>query len=457
MWQHVKLKKGQVNLWRRKNNTIFVLLAVVFIFICIRIPVYAGVKTLEGEKCTPSSSSFSEPDMVSSENETVYVGYFLSGGIQNSYNHDTYPAFSGDYKLFKPYRFGYRFVGWYADPGFRKKVESIPTDQKDHYILYAKWTVKINNIRNVENYDYKTTGTQFEKNHALLKDLDYSFLKEIDIPGMPDTKEDDFLNQYIFSESQCPQGLCLTDEFVLITSYSAEDDCMGELMVFDRESGKYMVTLGLDENSHLGGIAFDGENVWVCNSYENCVERISYDFIELMAYQNTGEVVDARDVVDTFPVKNTPSCITWYGGRLWIATHTLMVKSRMYAYYLDKSKDKLVSLSDYQIPPKIQGVAFDDSGRVYLSSSYGRNNSSYLYCYDSVTALATHPKRPQIKVEMPPGSEELDVSDDILYLIFETAGEKYLEGTDGKGKSLFPLDKILMIPVTELGSGGSWK
>ena len=58
---------------------------------------------------------------------------------------------------------------------------------------------------------------------------------------------------------------------------------------------------------------------------------------------------------------------------------------------------------------------------------------------------------------MPPGSEELDVSDDILYLIFETAGEKYLEGTDGKGKSLFPLDKILMIPVTELGSGGSWK
>lgn len=74
-------------------------------------------------------------------------------------------------------------------------------------------------------------------------------------------------------------------------------------MVFDRETGEYMVTLGMDENSHLGGIAFDGDNVWVCNSYENCVERISYDFIELMAYQNTGDVVDARDVVDEFPVK----------------------------------------------------------------------------------------------------------------------------------------------------------
>ena len=133
---------------------------------------------------------------------------------------------------------------------------------------------------------------------------------------MPDTREEDVLKEYIFSASQCPQGICLTDEFVLITSYSTEDDCMGELMVFDRETGEYMVTLGMDENSHLGGIAFDGDNVWVCNSYENCVERISYDFIELMAYQNTGDVVDARDVVEEFPVKNTPSCITWYGGAL---------------------------------------------------------------------------------------------------------------------------------------------
>lgn len=226
-------------------------------------------------------------------------------------------------------------------------------------------------------------------------------------------------------------------------------------MVFDRETGEYMVTLGMDENSHLGGIAFDGDNVWVCNSYENCVERISYDFIELMAYQNTGDVVDARDVVEEFPVKNTPSCITWYGGRLWIATHTLLVNSRMVAYYLDKKTDKLIALSDYKIPQKVQGVTFDDSGNVYLSTSYGRNQSSYLYCYDSVTALATRPKHPRKKVEMPPASEELDVRDNTLYILFESAGEKYYEGTDGKGKSLFPLDKILKIPIRELDVNGS--
>ena len=127
----------------------------------------------------------------------------------------------------------------------------------------------------------------------------------------------------------------------------------------------------------------------------------------------------------------------------------------MVAYYLDKKTDKLIALSDYKIPQKVQGVTFDDSGNVYLSTSYGRNQSSYLYCYDSVTALATRPKHPRKKVEMPPASGELDVSDNTLYILFESAGEKYYEGTDGKGKSLFPLDKILKIPIRELDVNGS--
>ena len=35
--------------------------------------------------------------------------------------------------------------------------------------------------------------------------------------------------------------------------------------------------------------------------------------------------------------------------------------------------------------------------------------------------------------------------DNRLYVIFESAGEKYLEGTDGKGNSPAPIDKILRI------------
>ena len=247
-----------------------------------------------------------------------------------------------------------------------------------------------------------------------LKNCDYDFIDEINIPGMPETKENDFLNNYIFSEAQCPQGICITDEYVLITSYS-------------------------DDKGSLG------ENVWVCNSYDTTVERISYDFISLMATANSKQVIDATGVVDVFDVGNKPSCITYYGGRLWIATHNILLKSKMVAYYYDKKDDRLTSLSTYTIPARVQGVTFDTSGKVYLSTSYGRNESSYIKCYKSLIALSSRPNSPDITIEMPPGSEELDSVDKSLYVIFESAGEKYLEGTDGKGNSPAPIDKILRI------------
>jgi hypothetical protein len=35
-------------------------------------------------------------------------------------------------------------------------------------------------------------------------------------------------------------------------------------------------------------------------------------------------------------------------------------------------------------------------------------------------------------------------------VLFESAAEKYYNGTDGKGVSLSPIDKILMLPTGEL-------
>ena len=64
----------------------------------------------------------------------------------------------------------------------------------------------------------------------------------------------------------------------------------------------------------------------------------------------TSQVIDATGVVDVFDVGNKPSCITYYGGRLWIATHNILFRSKMVAYYYDKKDDRLTSLSTYTIP-----------------------------------------------------------------------------------------------------------
>ncbi len=382
------------------------------------------------------------------EDDACHVIYVLNGAVNQRDNPDKLYASDEEFMLRMPTKYGYTFNGWYADRHYRNRVDSISYRQEGSIVLYARWTPKIDNAANVENYSYQ--AKESEENIILLKDCEYGFVNEIDIPGMPSTREDDFLNNYIFSESQCPQGLCFTDEYVILTSYSEESDCLGELMVFDRSSGTYLVTLGMDPKSHLGGITFDGKNIWVCNSAENTIERLSYDFIQLMATENAGSVIDATDVVDIYPVENKPSCITYHNGRLWIATHTIYLNSKMRAYHYDNMSNELTILSEFTLPNQVQGVAFGDDDWVYLSTSYGRSSSSYLKAYPSIVEMSTNPNKPSYMIEMPPCSEEVDLLDGKLYILFESAGEKYLEGTDGRGTSVSPIDKILTISLDSI-------
>lgn len=307
-------------------------------------------------------------------------------------------------------------------------------------------SASIDCVANVLEYRYTSEGYRDSSIHPL-KNCEFSFLDEMKIPGMPETKEEDLAKNYIYSVAQCPQGLCFTDEFMLMTSYSEEDDCLGELMVFDRTSGEYLVTLGMDAKSHLGGLTFDGRNIWVCNSTENTLERLSYDFVQLMATENKGKVVDASEVVDIYDIGNRPSCVTFYRGRLWVASFRAYQNGSAVAYHYDSNADTLEQLREYELPSKVQGLAFDEDGSVYLSCSYGRKQSSYIKRYDSIATLSAKPNRPQSQVEMPPGSEEIVLADGTLYVVFESAGEKYLEGTDGKGTSLSPINKILKLEV----------
>lgn len=380
-------------------------------------------------------------EQLSIEQNVSYVFYNMGSG-SNSFSNPKYISQKeASVVLRQPHKFGYNFLGWYLDPKFKYKVNQIEYKNGESITLFAKWSRKINNEYSVKNYDYKSRSKK-------LSECTYDFLEEISIPGMPDTKENDLINNIIYSKSQCPQGLCITDDFVLMTSYSEEDDCLGELIVFSRENGEYLVTLGMDPESHLGGIAFDGENVWVCNSNNKSIERISYDFIQLMAFENTHKVIDATEVVDIYEIKNTPSCITYYDNRLWIATHNILWNSKMKAYCYDKNNDRMDALSTYDIPPQVQGISFDDKGCVYLSTSYGRNMSSYIKKYTSIVELSSKPNQPECIIELPPGSEELDFANDNLFVLFESAGEKYLEGTDGKGFCYYPIDKILRIDIS---------
>ena len=274
---------------------------------------------------------------------------------------------------------------------------------------------KIDNYRNVNNYLY---------------DREFVFWEKIDI---------------LDGKDEFPQGICVTEDYVLISLYSETENSLGRIKIFDKESGEYLLSLGFDNKSHMGGIAYDGNNIWVCNSARMSLEKISYDFIKKAVSKHKGQMVDVRNLVEEYSVKNIPSSVTYYDGYLWVVTHSAWTREIMMSYQLDKKENELKLIATFGIPAKVQGAAFTERGEIYLSVSYGRSNDSYLIGYSSIYEMTRDEDNYIEKIKLPPCSEEIVYENGLFYVLFESAASKYLEGSDGKGKSTAPLDKILII------------
>lgn len=426
----------------REKKALFALVLIVVLF-CDS-PQFSQAKSL-----LASSSGWNDSWQEDTAWKDSYdITYYLNGGFPEEEMPETYIIEELPLELAIPEKPGYNFAGWYTESSFQNKIYEITVDRVGDISLYAKWTRNIDVDHNVEMYSYNT-ASQVSGSDLMLKECDYGFIYNVDIPGMPSTREQDYADNLMPTASQCPQGMCITDEFYMITAYCTDDrEKLGALYIFDRETGEYLVTLGMKKDSHLGGIAFDGRNLWICHSDSRSLERLSYRYISQIAQSKPKMFVDATGMFEEYRVANMPSCIAYHNGLLWVATHNAYFRSIMISYrYLD---GELVEQERYNIPPRVQGVAFDEEEQVYLSTSFGRDKSSYLKVYRSVEELDESPRSPRYKVEMPPCSEEVDLIGDTLYVLFESASEKYFEGTDGKGRSVCPIDRILTIDTSSL-------
>ncbi len=422
------------------------------------------------------SGGIVDPFFGAGDEGEIRLAYALNGGENSPENPALVQRDELPVTLALPEREGYNFAGWYTDSSYRDKVTEINDENARNMMLFAKWTREIDSEYSVEMYPYMGARA-LSGNQKELKDCSYGFLEDVKIPGMPSTRERDYMDNEIASERLCMQGICFTPDLLLLSAYSEEDDLPGALMVFSRDTGEYLLTLKMRESSHVGGIAFDGEGVWVCHSDSRSLERVPYEFLLEVSSaagraagrqgQSASEkggldapsaagggagarTVDAAAFSSEYRVKNTPSSITCYGGRIWVATHDRLRNSEMVSYCFDEREGTLTAMSSYSIPSKVQGVAFDQRGAVYLSTSYGRNKSSYLKVYSSLLALGRDPGRPAAKVEMPPCAEEIAVVSGDVYVLFESASRKYFEGTDGNGTSSAPIDKVLKVDASSI-------
>lgn len=166
-------------------------------------------------------------------------------------------------------------------------------------------------------------------------------------------------------DTMVPQGLVITDKYLFVSAYCGIDGYKNELRfnsfskkffellkgeynhkqhnsviyVYDIKSKKFIMTLELPDKNHVGGLAFDGENLYIAKSSDNQVSRITYKKINELVQENefNGKKSNKIEYDDTINVDCEASFLTVRNigeeKELWIGTFSQFTKdSSMICY-----------------------------------------------------------------------------------------------------------------------------
>ena len=334
------------------------------------------------------------------------------------------------------------------------------------------------------------------------------------IPGLEVTR----IGDEDYCDAMVPQGVCVTDDFVLVSAYCSwsEKDGMKHslesnatvggnpqlaaeiashhchesvsthdsvIYVLDRTDGRYLKTLVLEgfgglsgTGNHVGGITFDGGSVWVAMSMYKPLGKVQECRIPLSAIEEavdtegrSDSVVLATDQFDMVPCSSASaveraSVNTWYDGLLWVGEFKRSDdKANCRLVGFEPVGDKLVARRTIYIPKSANGITFaEHGGQTYLimNRSTGRKHDSSLLVWpiDPSQATQTVQAKDARVINVPPMMEELCVDGDDIYSVYE-GGALVYAGIDGwKNRCNTTIDEICVGSLSGLLDGDwTWR
>lgn len=244
-----------------------------------------------------------------------------------------------------------------------------------------------------------------------------------------DNKINYLLNNY--DRRYILQGICYIDNYFVVTSYSKDKSKNSIITIYDNDFNFYN-KIELDNNAHVGGIAYDNKHniVWI-TSKNGCIS--GYDKNKLLN-QETDKLFAIKELknikvgTDLINYKGIPSVayITYYKEKLYLGNFTLIKKAKLLSY--DINNDGSINLESKNIISnnflnKVQGIIFYKKN-IILSRSYGKMNKSTLTILDKDFKRINDYK---IDLNM---SEQLAIVDNKLYILSEI-GSNFYRGNNG--------------------------
>lgn len=290
------------------------------------------------------------------------------------------------------------------------------------------------------------------------------------VPGLQST---DILGEGC--SQMVPQGICIAGDYMIVTAYDSGyfyKDATGRschkispsvLYVLSNQNPRnreLLTTIVLPDKNHVGGVAFDGRNIWIAKSTDRQCSVISYETLE-EAVSSGKSSYELSEYGQNVYCGSVASFVTWHEGRLWVGTYSNRISSKgmLRSYTVGKQQTEeeeiftLEKQEEIVIPEFANGAVFLERGeKTYLvvTTSKGRYFDSQIYFYelgkDCVTGRTLYYFYDSYK--FPPMAEELVCDGKNTYFLFESSATCY--STPIYRRCSYPVDRICGVATLEL-------
>ena len=342
------------------------------------------------------------------------------------------------------------------------------------YILlfsaYTRWVERETTATGTvqeEIYSFKSRRDLLSLTPEVKRAALYGRATEIDygtyiIPGLNATETQ------VFGEKNTPQGLAVTEDYLLVTAYCHTNTHNSVIYVIDKKTHEFVKEIVLRNKSHVGGIAYDTihNNIWI-----SCMSRgipqvtaITLDQLKNYRFQDDYQPISYSQSYDLYAITRN-SFLTYYNNALYIGYYTSNSASVLEEYDITEDgtlqtstvDDATIttgqlgvdSLTPLALPSgmrviteRAQGVAFYKN-RILTSHSYGVLPGSLKVFPNSLQMLLEEGTMLQ-KIRFPSKLEQIYVDGDDLYVLFESAAYGY------RYTSLTQFDRILKLNLNTL-------
>lgn len=271
-----------------------------------------------------------------------------------------------------------------------------------------------------------STKKKFKKSKAYKKYSAFrkkvSYKKSFIVPGLKNTNVGGFN-----TSRMVPQSITFAGDYLLISAYDYSKAQESVIYIMNKKTQKYISTIVLPHKGHVGGITYDGVNLWI--AYGKNLQCLKFSVVQAAAQGNRAFTEITR-LTTVCPMPDTVSYVSYYKGKIWAGAYNEKIQKYMYGYSIVNKQGvpTLVQTNRILMPNRTQGVAFTSDGKMIVSRSCQTKAGKSGFISQLVTYKPTwNLSSPTIKknkkkkvVKMPPMNEGIAISGSYAYVIFES-------------------------------------